>query len=165
MFAHATARGMRDDKKDAYTACLHAKNVRWHLGDIALKQGAIGKFQNPRCFCGISCLPTSYEATKNVWMTSVIFETWLRKWDAKLSRRQRKIVLFIDNCTAHPHIQDLGLIFLPPKTMSEIQPSDKGIIKTCKTYYRKSMVRRLIDHGNTMADFKITLLDPLQMIK
>ena len=130
----------------------------------------IGKFKNSRCFHGISCLPTSYKANKNAWMT-VIFETWLRKWDAKLSRRQRKIVLFIDICTAHPHVQDLEcieLVFLPPNTTSEIQPCDKGIIKTCKTYYRKSMVRRLIsfiDHGNTMADFKITLLDALRMIK
>ena len=101
----------------------------------------ICKFKNPRCFHGISCLPTSYEANKNAWMTSVIFETWLR------SRRQRKIILFIDNCTAHPHVQDLEcieLVFLPPNTTSEIQPCDKGIIKTCKTYYRKNMVRYVL---------------------
>ena len=131
----------------------------------------IGKFKNPRCFRNISCLPTHYEANKNAWMTAVIFENRLRKWNAKLSQKRRKIVLFLDNCSAHPHVEDLEyieLVFLPPNTTSEIQPCDQGIIKNLKAYYRKDMVRRLItsiNHGATMADFKITLLDGLRMIK
>ena len=37
----------------------------------------IGKFLKPRCFRGITCLPTEYDANHNAWMTSVLFERWL----------------------------------------------------------------------------------------
>ena len=132
---------------------------------------AIGKFKKPRCFRGVTCLPVEYEANRNAWMTAAIFEEWLRKWDEKLGRRGRKIALFVDYCSAHPHISSLNfieLIFLPPNTTSEIQPCDQGIIKTFKTYYRKSMVTALlhaIGNGSTILNFKISLLDGLQMAK
>ena len=80
-------------------------------------------------------------------------------------------MLFVDNCTAHPHIKDLEsieLIFLPPNMTSEIQPSDHSIIKTMKTYYRKSIVQsliRAINNGSTMPGFKLTLLDSLETLR
>ena len=132
---------------------------------------AIGKFKKPRCFRGVTCLPVEYEANRNAWMTAAIFEEWLRKWDEKLGRRGRKIALFVVNCSAHPHVSSLNfieVIFLPPNTTSEIQPCDQGIIKTFKTYYRKSMVKALlhaIGTGSTLLNFKISLLDGLQMAK
>ena len=119
----------------------------------------IVKFKNPRCFQGVTRLPVEYDANKNAWMTSTIFEAWLRRWDAQLTGKRRRIVLFVDNCSAHPHVSDLSaieLVFLPPNTTSEIQPCDQGVIKTIKTYYRKSMVKSLvhtIDNGMTLADF------------
>ena len=131
----------------------------------------IGKFLKPRCFRGITCLPTEYDANHNAWMTSVLFERWLRKWDSNLTLSGRKIALVIDNCSAHPHVSDLEsieLVFLPPNTTSAIQPCDQGVIKTLKTYYRKSMVKSLIaaiSEGLTIAEFKISLLDALQMIR
>ena len=131
----------------------------------------IGKYKKPRCFRGVSVLPTEYEASPNAWMTAEFFETWLQKWNNRLARHGRKIVLFVDNCTAHPHIEDLEsieLIFLPPNTASEIQPCDQGIIKTMKTYYRKSMVQsliRAINNGSTTSEFKLTLVDSLEMLR
>ena len=131
----------------------------------------IGKFKKPRCFRGVTCLPTEYEANTSAWMTSVVFEEWLQKLDARLTQSKRKIALFVENCTAHPHVQSLQsieLIFLPPNTTSEIQPCDQGIIKTLKVYYRKNMVKRLIcaiNSGSTVVDFKITLLDGLRMLR
>ena len=98
-------------------------------------------------------------------------EEWLRKWDAKLTRHNRKIALFIDNCSAHPRVQGLQsieLILFPPNTTSEIQPCDQGIIQALKVHYRKNMVKRLItaiNSGSTAANFKITLLDGLQMLR
>lgn len=131
----------------------------------------IGKFKHPRCFNGVRHLPTEYEANKSAWMTSVIFEAWLRSWDIELTRKARKVILFVDNCTAHPHIKDLDsieLVFLPPNTTSVIQPCDQGIIYNMKTHYRKLMVKRLIqaiDSGCSMAAFKITLLEAMQMLR
>ena len=81
----------------------------------------IGKYKKPRCFYGVSILPTEYEASPNAWMTAALFETWLQKWN-RLARHGRMIVLFIDNCTAHPHIEDLEsieLIFPPPNMTSQ----------------------------------------------
>ncbi|XP_022160173.1 tigger transposable element-derived protein 6-like [Myzus persicae] len=42
---------------------------------------AIGKSKNPRCFKSVKCLPVDYYANINAWMTSVIFNEWLIKWD------------------------------------------------------------------------------------
>lgn len=132
---------------------------------------AIGKFKSPRCFRNIRHLPTEYDANKSAWMTSSTFEGWLRKWDNELSRQGRKIALFIDNCTAHPKLQDLQsiqLVFLPPNATSKIQLCYQGIINALKAHYRKNMVKQLIqaiDHGSTLAEFKITLLDALQMVR
>lgn len=126
----------------------------------------IGKLKKPRCFRGILILPTG------AWMTGGIFEDWLRKWDEKLKRAERKIVLFVDNCKAHPHVDSqlecIELVLLPPNTTSEIQPCYQGIIYTLKTYYRKSMIKsllRAIDSGSSISQFKITLLDCLLMLK
>ena len=127
-------------------------------GSEKLSLLTIGKFKKPRCFLGVMCLPTVYEANTSAWMTSAIFEEWLRKWDAKLTRHNRKIALFIDNCSAHPRVQGLQsieLIFFPPNTTSEIQPCDQGIIQALKVHYRKNMVKRLItaiNSGSTAAN-------------
>ena len=67
----------------------------------------IGKFQRPRYFSGVAHLPTEHKANKNTWMTSVIFEEWLRKWDQELTSSGREIVLFVDKCSAYPHISCL----------------------------------------------------------
>ena len=70
-------------------------------------------------------------------MTSQIFIEWLAAWDSYLTKVNRKILLLVDNCTAHPHVQ---LEFLPPNTTSLIQPMAQGIMKNLKTLYRKELV-------------------------
>ena len=100
-----------------------------------------------------------------------MFETWLKKWDAELTRWRWKIALIIDNCPAHLHVealQSMELAFLPPNTTSEMQPCDQGIIYALKCHYRNSMVKRLIqfmDSGSPLAQFKITLVEALQMLQ
>ena len=37
------------------------------------------KFKKPRCFRGVMYLSTVYEANTSAWMTSAIFEEWLRR--------------------------------------------------------------------------------------
>ena len=79
-------------------------------------------------------------------------------------------MLFIDNCTVHPRLQNLefiGLFFLSPNATSAIQPLDQGVIKALKVYYRKTMVQSLIhaiESGTTATEFKITLLEGLQFL-
>ena len=159
----------------AHLAYINFANMS---GSEKLSLLTIGKVKKPRCFRGVMCLPTVYEANTSAWMTSAIFEEWLRKWDAKLTRHNRKIALFTDNCSAHPRVQGLQSIELifppppppppPPNTTSGIQPCDQGIIQASKVHYRKNMVKRsttVINSGSTAAYFKITLLDGLQMLR
>ena len=70
---------------------------------------AIGNYKKPRCFCGLSCLPTEYEGSPNAWMNATIFEALLQKWDRKLARSGRKIALFIDNCYSSPSSSKSGV--------------------------------------------------------
>jgi hypothetical protein len=49
-------------------------------------------------FTGVRSLPVDYYSNANTWMTSVIFNDWIVKWDLEL---RRKIVLLVGNCTAH----------------------------------------------------------------
>lgn len=104
----------------------------------------IGKSKQPRCFKRVTALPVDYAANKNAWMTQEIFSGWLAKWDKELDR---KILLLVDNCTAHNvnlNLKNIKLVFLPANTTSLIQPCDQGIIRTFKAYYRTKMRRNLI---------------------
>ena len=71
----------------------------------------------------------------------------MRQLDQKFSAANRKIDLIIDNCTVHPHVEQLNsieLIFLPPNTTSHTQPMDQGIIRALKAKDRSLAVRKLI---------------------
>ena len=75
------------------------------------------------------------------------FEDWVHELDQKFAVSKRKIALIIDNCTAHPDVENLKwveLIFLPPNTTSDTQQMDHGIIRDLKAKYRSLAVRKLI---------------------
>ena len=72
-----------------------------------------------------------------------------------------KAVLMLDNCYAHPKIEDLqnGNIFaalLPPNTTSLIQPVDQGVIENLKSHYRKDFMRKFCAHHGTLKEFHAT---------
>ncbi len=121
----------------------------------------IGKSRKPRCFKNIKCFPTQYTSNKTAWMTSEIFKEWLTKWDKDLIRKNKKAVLFIDNCSAHsvfPLLTSLRLEFLPPVTTSKLQPMDAGIIKNFKLKYRSAVVENLnqkLDEGKTLVPITV----------
>lgn len=107
----------------------------------------IGKFENPRCFKGIKSLPVIYRANKKAWMVSFIFEEWLRNLDRRFLREKRKVLLFVDNCAAHPKVLNLKSItlnFLPPNTTSLLQPMDQGIINNLKIKYRQRLIKYIL---------------------
>ena len=120
-------------------------------GKDKVKLLVIGKSKKPRCFKGVcmDTLPVTYGANKNAWMTSVLFEEWITKWDAALRKQGRKILVLVDNCSAHPQdistLTNIWLQFLPANTTSLIQPMDQGVIKNMKMLYRKQLVQMTID--------------------
>ena len=130
-------------------------------GNHKVKPLCIGKSKNPRCFHHVnrSTLPFSYDASKNAWMTSSIFEHWFHKEFVpavrKHLRQQRlepKALLLLDNCPAHPPSDNLvsrdGRIrvsYLPKNTTSKIQPLDQGIISTFKMLYRRELTKKIVN--------------------
>ncbi|XP_070211698.1 tigger transposable element-derived protein 6-like [Littorina saxatilis] len=79
-------------------------------------------------------------------MTSVIFKQWANKLNNKVRIQGRKILVFIDNCSAHPPMQlsNVSFVMLPPNTTSRLQPLDAGIIQNVKLLYRKSLLRHIL---------------------
>ncbi|XP_025190385.1 tigger transposable element-derived protein 6-like [Melanaphis sacchari] len=114
------------------------------------------KSKQPRCFKGVKALPVDYTANKNAWMTREIFSQWLIKWDNELDR---KIVIFVDNCTVHNvslNLKKIKLVFLPANTTLLIQLCDQGIIRTLKAYYRLKMRKRVITLIDEMSECEST---------
>jgi guanylate kinase len=75
-------------------------------------------------------------------MTSVLFEKWLSNFDKKMSLKGKKVLLLIDNYTAHntkKKFNSIRVEFLPPNTTSQLQPMDQGIIQNFKILNRKEL--------------------------
>lgn len=128
----------------------------------------IGKSANPRCFKGVKTLPTAYKNNQKAWMTGVLFEEWVRKLDRKMAANKRKILMIIDNCTAHPVIANLKAIqleFLPPNVTAVLQPLDQGVIHCFKSNYRKMLVRRMIAAMENEKLYEIDVLGAMHLAK
>lgn len=125
----------------------------------------VGKSRNPRCFKNVKQLPVRYEHNKKAWMTSLIFENYLRNWDRQLKKEHKKILLLVDNCPAHPKVEGLQAIrleFLPPNTTSVLQPMDQGIIRSLKAHYRKLQVLEIVKDSEHWRN--INLLEAILLI-
>lgn len=118
----------------------------------------IGKSEKPRCFNKIKRKPIAYRWNRKAWMTSVLFEEWLHKFDFNMKNQKRKILLFMDNCSAHSvtaKLTHVKVLFLPANTTSVLQPLDQGIIKCFKCFYRKRLVRHLLSELEANKDKKV----------
>ena len=107
----------------------------------------IGKSVKPRCFKHVKSLPYCYRAQPKSWMSSFLFDEWVKELDRKFEKENCKIVLTVDNCSAHPIVDGLKaveLVFLPPNTTSKTQPMDQAVICSLKAKYRRKIIKRLI---------------------
>lgn len=81
--------------------------------------------------------------------------------------KKRKVLLFVDNCTAHPMVRGLKsiqLAFLPLNATSCLQPCGQGFIRCIKAKYKAKMLFRLIefiDKGAVASS--VTLLDAIHL--
>lgn len=129
----------------------------------------IGKSAKPRSFKNVKHMPVNYLSNTSSWMTAAFFSEWLKKFNNKILQQNRNIILFVDNCTAHPMIKlsNIKLVFLPTNTSSVLQPMDAGIIKALKGYYRTKIIRRILAASSLRQSFTksdITLLDAVYTI-
>ena len=154
--------------------CSGGKNSKVRLtGNAAatatwekLSMFVVGKSKTPRCFKNIKQLPCRYRSQRKSWMTEDLFGEWIRKLDSSFRAQDRKVVLLIDNCPAHPEIKNLtniNLIFLPPNTTSVLQPMDQGVIRSLKAHYRRRIVPlciKSLDENKPLP--KITILQAMK---
>ena len=103
----------------------------------------IGKSTIPACLRGINKmnLGVYYRKNKKARMTEIIWKEWLLKIDKKFKRKNRKILLFVDNFSGHhtevsKTLTNVQLMFFPANCTSKLQPLDQGIIAVYKHAYR-----------------------------
>ena len=128
----------------------------------------LGKSVKPHCFKNVKTFPCSYAAQHKAWMTGDRFKAWLKDLDAQMRRQNRKILLIIDNCPAHPKnvsLTNVQVEFLPANSTSCTQPLDQGIIKVTKQKYRRRLVQRYIYEIDHPKDAKrMNVLDAMHYI-
>ena len=111
----------------------------------------IGKSEKPHCFRSFrkakKPLPMLYEWNKKSWMTGEIFARYMKRLNEKMKSQCRTIIVFMDNCAAHPpsmSFSNIQIQFLPANTTSRLQPMDQGVIRSFKSFYRRRLVQHLI---------------------
>jgi hypothetical protein len=159
-FKHEKCHGGKHSKERV--TLLLATNMD---GSEKIKLLLIGKSKNPRCFRGTKWLPVDYESNSKAWMTGALFEKWLLKLDRKFEAENRKVLMLIDNCPAHPQdvqrkLKFIELKFFPPNATSKLQPLDQGIIKNIKCHYRRRILMKTISGFEKNQQIpKLTLMD------
>lgn len=108
----------------------------------------IGKSKNPLSFRGRTFPSTlEYDYSTKGWMTTVIWEKYLKRINQRMRFQNRKICLLVDNFSGHtdPNCSNIEVVFFPPNTTSILQPCDQGIINSFKCHYRRLMSEKLLD--------------------
>uniref|UniRef100_K7FJD3 HTH CENPB-type domain-containing protein n=1 Tax=Pelodiscus sinensis TaxID=13735 RepID=K7FJD3_PELSI len=143
-----------------------------NVSGYKLKPLLIYRSKNPRAFKNISkaTLPVHYHANKKAWMTLALFEDWFMNCfiPAVMSYFPEKgipfqILLILDNTPGHPqYLNDLHsnmkVVFLPPNTITILQPMDQGAIATFKAYYLRNTFAKAVaatecKNGKTLCEF------------
>lgn len=155
--------GKRSKERVSIYACTNMS------GTDKLRLVVIGKYKNPRCFKGIIRKPVDYYHNQKAWMTSETFTSILSKFNKKLIKEERKVLLFLDNCSCHSEnlsFSNIKIVFLPKNSTSVLQPCDAGIIKCIKGQYRTQLVKHLIAYLDNEKNSvpAINLLDAIYML-
>jgi hypothetical protein len=91
-------------------------------GSEKKKVDIIGKSAKPRCFGKSSDnFPVNYYNNKNESMESELWLKVMKKFNEKLQKENKNILMFIDNCSSHPNtskLSNIKFVFLLPNTTS-----------------------------------------------
>lgn len=134
----------------------------------------IGKIGKQKCIDNIKTddLGIIWKSNAKAWMTRDIMTEWLLDFDHRMFQAKRNIILFLDNASSHPllnNLQSLKLIFLPPYISASCQPLNQGITQSFKMLYRQCVLRHqlvALDNEKQLSGFikKITVLDAIHWI-
>ncbi|GBC08828.1 hypothetical protein RclHR1_08410001 [Rhizophagus clarus] len=108
-------------------------------GSVKLSALFIHKYQTPRDLIGIdkSKLPIDYFWNKKAWMQTSIWNKYLELLNQRMKKRNKKILLLVDNAPVHsisnPELLiNITIHYLPSNTTAHLQPADAGIINSFK---------------------------------
>lgn len=142
--------GQKKDKtRITFLACCNGD------GSEKMKLMVVGRAAVPRAFNKKSGheLGFDYHSNKKAWMTTPLFFGWLVRFDNFIGQTEgRKVLLLIDNCSAHgkdgtlPPLRHVRVEFLPPNATSKVQPLDAGIIAWVKGKYKRRLLFRVFDN-------------------
>ncbi|XP_041045228.1 tigger transposable element-derived protein 2-like [Carcharodon carcharias] len=152
---------MRDCKesKERLTVLTCANAAGTHKCKLLV----VGRSAKPCAFKGMKIMPVLYEANKCSWVTQEIMKNWFHNHFVPEARAHCqkvglamdcKIVLLLDNCSAHPPVEQLDAdnvfpTYLPPSCTPLIQPMDQGVTRSMKSHYRNSFLRRVVNSYST----------------
>nr|XP_050029250.1 tigger transposable element-derived protein 6-like [Dermacentor andersoni] len=97
-------------------------------------------------------------------MTRDIFGKWLADFDKEMVRKKLKVLMLLDNCSAHhvnAHLSTVEVLLLPPNTTAKLQPMDQGVIANFKVHYRRRVIERLlidVHAADNVAGMKVPLV-------
>ena len=79
------------------------------------------------------------------------------------------IALIVNKCPARPIVDDLKvieLIFLPLNTSPKTQSMDQGVIRSLKTFYQHSIIKRYITNYNDGGRYptKVNMLETITLL-
>jgi hypothetical protein len=139
MHVYSYTRSSKDSGKVTVLLCVNSDGSDKQVPIV------IGKSLKPRCFENIKKLPTKHHANNKAWMTIGISSSFLRSFDASVGAQNRNILLFVDNCAAHPKdtsfLRNVKVIRYPANCTSVVQALELGVIKCYNQLYRKRLVQ------------------------
>ncbi|KAH9364515.1 hypothetical protein HPB48_021816 [Haemaphysalis longicornis] len=81
------------------------------------------------------------------WVMLDLFADWLSDFDRDMQRQGRRVLIGMDNCSAHDvptSLTAVTLLFLPPSSTSKAQPLYLGIIRALGASYMPRIVELLV---------------------
>ena len=151
--AHGSFSGIKENKKRLTVGliCNADGTDKW------LEPLLIGHAKKPDCFKNSIGKRLSaadhgfslYFNNQNAWMTKVIFQYFLRRFDRSMVAKKRKVLLLLDNFAGHMveyKPVNVELLFLPPNTTSRLQPLDGGIIRAFKAHFKRRQFQKAYRH-------------------
>jgi hypothetical protein len=81
-------------------------------------------------------------------MTAATMEEWLNMFNAKIKKKHRNVILFLDSATCHPKVtlSNVKIAWFPATATSALQPMDMGVIYIFKSHYRQFLMQSLVSN-------------------